>query len=211
MIDKNTKIYGSFSSNPGNNGCKFFNTMFEKDGVNAIYKSFYSKDILESIIAVKILDIKGFAVSMPFKVEILKFVDEQSPQVKEIGAANTILNEDRYLIAFNTDWMGVYEYLRPGSPGRLTHGPIDKLTILGNGGFSKAVQYACKKLGIPTKIITRTNWDTIQDVSNTIFNATPVDVKHENLIDGRPHTADGKIIANLQAIEQYKLYTNELS
>ena len=78
------------------------------------------------------------------------------------------------------------------------------------GGLA-IIEDACKKLGISTKIITRTNWDTIKDVSNTIFNATPVDVKHENLIDGRPHTADGKIIANLQAIEQYKLYTNELS
>jgi len=210
MIDKNTKIYGSFSSNPGNNGCKFFNTMFEKDGVNAIYKSFYSKDILESIMAVKILDIKGFAVSMPFKLEILKFVDNVSPQAKEIGAANTVLNNDGFLTAFNTDWMGVYEYLRPGSPGRLTHGPIDKLTILGNGGFSKAVQYACNKLNISTEIITRKNWDTINDVSNTIFNATPADVKHKNLIDGRPHTVEGKIIANLQAIEQYRIY-NELS
>jgi len=175
--------------------------MFVKNGVNAIYKSFYSKDILESIIAVKILDIKGFAVSMPFKVEILKFVDEQSPQVKEIGAANTILNKDKYLIAFNTDWMGAYKYLQSFD--------IEDITILGNGGFSKAVQYACKKLGISTKIITRTNWDTIEDVSNTIFNATPVDVKHENLIDGRPHTADGKAIAQLQAIEQYKLYSGE--
>jgi len=201
MINKDTKIYGSFSSNPGNNGCKFFNNMFVKNGVNAIYKSFYSKDILESIIAVKILDIKGFAVSMPFKVEILKFVDEQSPQVKEIGAANTILNKDKYLIAFNTDWMGAYKYLQSFD--------IEDITILGNGGFSKAVQYACKKLGISTKIITRTNWDTIEDVSNTIFNATPVDVKHENLIDGRPHTADGKAIAQLQAIEQYKLYSGE--
>jgi len=203
MIDKDTKIYGSFSSNPGNNGCKFFNNMFEKNGVNAIYKSFYSKSLFESIVAVRILDIKGFAVSMPFKVEILKFVDEQSPQVKEIGAANTVLNEDGHLIAFNTDWMGAYEYLQSFD--------IEDITILGDGGFSKAVQYACKKLGISTKIINRTNWDTIEDVSNTIFNATPVDVKHENLIDGRPHTTEGKIIANLQAIEQYKIYTNELS
>ena len=211
MIDKDTKIYGSFSSNPGNNGCIFFNDMFEKNGVNAIYKSFYSKDILESISAVKILDIKGFAVSMPFKVEILKFVDNISPQAEEIGAANTVLNEDRVLTAFNTDWMGVYEYLRPGGIARLTHGPIDKLTILGNGGFSKAVQYACNKLNISTEIITRKNWDTINDVSNIVFNATPVDITHRNLIDGRPNKVDGKTIAKYQALEQYKLYTNELS
>ena len=203
MINKDTKIYASFSNNPGNNGCKFFNNMFKKDGINAIYKSFHSNDILESIIAVKILDIKGFAVSMPFKVDILKFVDKKSSEVKEIGAANTVINDDSVLTAYNTDWMGVYEYLQSFV--------IEDITILGDGGFSKAVQYACKKLSISTKIITRTNWDTIKDVSNTVFNATPADVIHKNLIDGRSHTVEGKIIANLQAIEQYKIYTNELS
>ena len=44
MIDKDTKIYGSFSNNPGNNGCKFFNAQFKKEGINAIYKSFYSNN-----------------------------------------------------------------------------------------------------------------------------------------------------------------------
>ena len=65
MIDKDTKIYCSFSQNPGNNGCNFFNSEFEKRKINAIYKSFYSDNISESIKAVKHLDIKGFALSMP--------------------------------------------------------------------------------------------------------------------------------------------------
>ena len=70
MINKNTEIYCSFSSNPGNNGCVFFNEAFKKKNINAIYKSFYSNDIYESIKAVKSLGIKGFAVSMPFKINI---------------------------------------------------------------------------------------------------------------------------------------------
>ena len=68
MINKDTKIYGSFSNNPGNNGCKFFNSKFKEDNINAIYKSFYSSNIRDSINAVKILGIKGCAISMPFKV-----------------------------------------------------------------------------------------------------------------------------------------------
>ena len=42
MINKETKIYCSFSSNPGNNGCIFFNSEFKELNMNAIYKSFYS-------------------------------------------------------------------------------------------------------------------------------------------------------------------------
>ena len=38
QINKDTKIYGSFSSNPGNNGCVFFNRKFQENNINAIYK-----------------------------------------------------------------------------------------------------------------------------------------------------------------------------
>lgn len=82
LINKDTKIYCSFSSNPGNNGCEFFNNKFQDQNINAIYKSFYSDNLKNSIKAVKILDIKGFAISMPFKIEVLNYVDELSKEVK---------------------------------------------------------------------------------------------------------------------------------
>ena len=200
LINKNTKIYCSFSSNPGNNGCVFFNKKFQENNIDAIYKSFYSDNIKKSVEAVKTLGISGFAISMPFKTEILKYVDEIDNAVQEIGAANTIINNNGYLKAYNTDWIGVKKYL----------GSISSLTILGNGGFSKAIQYWCKQDNIKFKVIIRNEWDRVIDLEDLVFNATPVDVKIKGtLIDGRPHTLDGKIIANLQAEEQYKLYTNE--
>ena len=199
LINKNTKIYCSFSSNPGNNGCVFFNKKFQENNIDAIYKSFYSDNIKKSVEAVKTLDISGFAISMPFKTEILKYVDEIDNAVQEIGAANTIINNNGYLKAYNTDWIGVKKYL----------GNISSLTILGNGGFSKAIQYWCKQDNIKFKVIIRNEWGRVIDLEYLVFNATPVDVKIKGtLIDGRPHTSDGKIIANLQAEEQYKLYTN---
>ena len=109
-INKDTKIYCSFSNNPGNNGCKFFNKLFKKNNINAIYKSFYSDDIKKSIEAVKSLNISGFAVSMPFKTEILNLVDYISDEAFEIGAANTIINHNNKLRAYNTDWIGIYNY-----------------------------------------------------------------------------------------------------
>jgi shikimate dehydrogenase len=201
LINKDTKIYCSFSSNPGNNGCVYFNTKFQQNNINAIYKSFYSDNIQKSIEAVKTLDISGFAVSMPFKIEVLKYVDEIDLAAQEIGAANTIINKGGYLKAYNTDWMGVYKFLLD-SP--------KFLIILGNGGFSKAVQYACNSLNINYQVITRNNWNEIPNLEGNIFNATPIDVQVKgNLIDGRPFTSTGKIIAELQAEEQFKLYINE--
>lgn len=200
LVNKDTKIFCSFSSNPGNNGCEFFNTKFQENGINAVYKSFYSNDIAKSIDAVKTLDIAGFAVSMPFKIDILKYVDEADDASQIIGAANTVTNTNGYLKAYNTDWVGVSKYILES---------IDFLTILGNGGFSKAIQYMCTKKDIPYQVITRKDWDKVYDLKGYVFNTTPIDIATKGyLIDGRPFTDQGKIIAKLQAEEQYKIYTS---
>ena len=45
LINKDTKLFGSFSDNPGSRGSEFFNKQFAFHGINAIYKSFYSINI----------------------------------------------------------------------------------------------------------------------------------------------------------------------
>jgi shikimate dehydrogenase len=211
-INKDTKIYGSFSDNPGNNGCIFFNSEFEKHEINAIYKSFYSTNAMELIVSVKHLNFSGFALSMPLKISIMNYLDEIEEGAKNIGAVNTVVNKEGKLVGYNTDWIGVKEYIINYLPSS-----INFMTILGNGGFSKAVQYACDNLNIKYKIITRNNWE-LAELRGIVFNATPVDVKpliNEflkeyptcYLIDGRPFTETGKIIANFQAKEQFFLYT----
>ena len=201
MINKDTEIYCSFSSNPGNNGCIFFNNEFKELNMNAIYKSFYSDDIKKSIEAVKSLDIKGFALSMPFKIEALDYVDEVEDSVRKIGSINTVVNKDGYLKGYNTDWVGVKKYFETQR--------FNSLYIIGNGGFSKAVQYTCNVMDIGFEIITRENWNIIEELEDKIiFNATPVDVNTDNfLVDGRPYTDTGKEIALYQAEEQFKIYT----
>jgi shikimate dehydrogenase len=204
LINKDTKIFGSFSSNPGNNGCEFFNSKFQKNNINAIYKSFYSDDILKSIEAVKILDISGFAVSMPFKTIIFQYIDWVDENALSIGAINTVVNQKGYLKGYNTDWIGVYNYLSSFN--------IDFINVLGNGGFSKAVQFALGKLNIPFYIVTRKNWHEIPDLKGFIFNTTPIEIEtNEQLIDGRPFTNHGKQIALFQAEEQFKIYIDECS
>ena len=202
MIDKNTKLYCSFSLNPGNNGCTFFNNAFEKKNINAIYKSFYSNNIERSICAVKVLNISGFAISMPFKVDTLKYVDEISKEVKNIGACNTVVNQNGYLIAYNTDYIAVKSYIENIN--------CDMIYILGNGGFSKSVQYACKLINLKYEIIDRDNWYKINQLKNQLlFNATPININSigNTIIDARPFAEDGKKIALRQSIEQFKIYT----
>ena len=201
LIDKDTKIFCSFSINPGNNGCVFFNEKFKQNNVNALYKSFFSDNIKKSVEAVKTLGISGFAVSMPFKIEILNYVDQVDEIAQTIGSCNTVINKEGKLIAYNTDWIGIKNYL-------LKAKIPSSVLLAGNGGFSRAAQFTFNKMKIPFDIITRKNWSDLQNSDKTIFNATPIKIDNKNnLIDARPTEYQGKIIARLQAEEQFKLYT----
>ena len=199
-INKDTKIYCSFSENPGNNGCIFFNKKFKKNNINAIYKSFYSNNLLHSINAVKALNFSGFALSMPFKIDVLNYANKINQEVKRIGSSNTIINDNGKLIAYNTDWLGVLRFFEEIKM-------YDEIAIAGNGGFSKAIQYACKELSIKFEVISRINWGRFESLNVPVFNATPIDLTYSGeIIDGRPNTKTGKTIAMFQAEEQYKLY-----
>ena len=182
MINKDTKIYGSFSNNPGNNGCKFFNKKFQENNINAIYKSFYSNNIKKSIEAVKNLDIKGFAISMPFKIEILKYLDEVDEAVNVIGACNTVINNKGKLKGYNTDWVGVLNFIKTNKdPIRVAQ--QDKINIIGNGGFSKAIQYTCNILNIKYNVITRDKMNLVSNLEGITLNATPLDIKGVKQLD----------------------------
>jgi len=205
MINKDTSIYASFSKEAGNNGCLVFNTCFAYYDMNAIYKSFSIINIKEAINSAKTLGFKGFAVSMPFKKEVLDYVDEADIISSHVGSANTILNDNGFLTAYNTDYLAVKDYLAESN--------IANLFILGDGGFSSSVVHACVSLSINYHIINRKLWRTIPSLKNcTVFNCTPVDnIKVHNtvsFIDARPITNVGMHIAKSQARYQFELYTN---
>ena len=204
-INKDTEIYCSFAKTAGNTGCQMMNTAFYYYGLNKIYKSFSVSNIQDAVNSVKTLGIKGFAITMPYKVEVLDYVDEYDDGVKEIGAANTVINNNGILKAYNTDYFAAKTILSK-SLGF-------ELYILGNGGYSKAVQQAAKSLGYKPTIITRENWSDIKSISknSVVYNCTPVEdikVESKQFIDCIVTTKTGKRLATLQASKQFELYTN---
>jgi shikimate dehydrogenase len=200
MINKDTKLYGSFSDNPGNNGCKFFNEAFQKHNINAIYKSFYSTDIEKTIISVKHLNFSGFALSMPLKKIIYDYLDEYDESVIKIGAANTVLNIDGVLHGYNTDWIGVYKFFEKRN--------LEHINIIGTGGFSMAIIYALTKLGISFSICDRKNIPKIDEIENQFFiNATQcnciMDTSLDKKNDSRPsHFSWPRIRVIIRLIER---------
>jgi shikimate dehydrogenase len=207
-IDKDTSLYCSFAEKAGSKGCKFHNTGFQTLGINAIYKSFSVTNIEQAMFSMEFLNIKGAGITMPFKKEVLMYVHSVTQDAQVIGAANTVVNEDGELVAYNTDWLAAKEFLQGN------YSSSYELYVLGNGGYAAAVRYAAAHLGFKVRTITRSNWDTIPDINDSIvFNCTPV----ENIQLGRDvgfvdcvvtsHT--GAYLATLQAKHQFLLYTGQ--
>ena len=213
-INKDTEIYCSFAKKAGNTGCQMMNSAFYYYGLNKIYKSFSVNDIKSAVDAVRCLNIKGFAITMPYKIDVLDYVDEASEEVIKIGAANTVINTDGVLKAYNTDHYAAKAFLNQNvyfKGGRSLEG----IAILGNGGYSKAVQTAIRDVGHDEyTIITRSNWDIIKGLKEClIYNCTPVEnIEHDNsndFIDCIVKTKTGKELSWLQASRQFNLYTGK--
>jgi len=205
-INKDTEIYCSFAETAGNTGCQMMNTSFHYHGLNKIYKSFSVRDIESAVNAVLTLGIKGFAITMPYKVQVLKYVHGMEDSVKEIGAANTVINTNNRLRAYNTDEYATTKFLQQYDDGK-------KLYIIGNGGYSRAVQYSAKQCGFDIKVITRDDWGEIESIKNSIiYNCTPIEIEEKihlsnHYINCSTKSTTGKRLANLQASRQFQLYT----
>ena len=95
-------------------------------------------------------DLEGLNVTIPYKQEVIPYLDETSEVVQEIGACNCLKITGGKLVGFNTDVVGFKNSLEPYLL------PIhNKALILGTGGAAKAVQYALKQLQIEYKLVSR--------------------------------------------------------
>ena len=89
--------------------------------------------------SLKNLDFRGFNVTIPHKTAVMEFLDEICPDAQEIGAVNTVVNENGRLIGFNTDHIGFLHGLGNFSiEGK-------NCVMLGAGGAARAVYYALKQ------------------------------------------------------------------
>lgn len=95
--------------------------------------------------------LKGVNVTIPYKQEIFKFLDDIDDTAKEVGAVNTVKYTDQgKLIGYNSDIVGFEQSIVP-----LLKPHHTKALILGTGGASKAVSYVFKTLGIDSVKVSR--------------------------------------------------------
>lgn len=131
----------------------YFSEKFQKESItDALYKNF---DIPEITYFLQILkkhkDLKGLNVTIPYKQEIIPYLDKLSRKAEEVGAVNTIkVTKKGKLKGYNTDVYGFKKSLKP-----LLKPHHKKALVLGRGGASRAVIYVLEKLGLEYKIVSR--------------------------------------------------------
>jgi shikimate dehydrogenase len=141
-LSKDTRLCMSLSGRPGTFGTRFHNHLYDALGLDYVYKAFSTTDLPAAIGGVRALGIRGCAISMPFKEDVIPLVDAMDPSAEVIASVNTIVNDDGRLSAFNTDFIAVATLLREHDV------PTDAPVLLrGSGGMAKAVAYALREAG----------------------------------------------------------------
>lgn len=120
-------------------------------------------------------DFTGLNVTIPYKKDVIPFLDELSPRAKTLGAVNTVVHRNGKLIGHNTDYFGFETMLL--STGVSLQGK--KALVCGNGGASSTACAVLKAHGANVVVLSRTGKDNYQNLNRhsdaaLIVNATPV-------------------------------------
>lgn len=176
---------------------KYFTEKFEHEGIDATYELFDIDDISLLPGLLKDEQLTGLNVTIPYKEQVIPYLDAIDERAAEIGAVNVIKitrdGEHILLTGSNSDVVGFRESIRP-----LIRAHHKKALVLGTGGASKAVIYGLKELGITSTLVSRSPRKeglTYNDLTgeimsefNVIVNASPVGTfPHDNEAPAIPY------------------------
>lgn len=183
-IEEKSNLFGLLGKNIAYSFSRgYFGEKFKELDLNDYsYVNFDLQDIneLSKVIIEKKNSLRGFNVTIPYKEEVIPFLDKIDKKAAAIGAVNTVkVSKNGKLKGYNTDYFGFKNSLRPflGKEHK-------KALILGTGGASKAVDFALKSLDITPTFVSRKTSDnviTYQDLNEevikenlVIVNCTPL-------------------------------------
>ncbi|WP_185882331.1 shikimate dehydrogenase family protein [Blattabacterium cuenoti] len=152
LVGKN--IFYSFSK-------KFFITKFHRESINDANYEIFDIDNIEQISYIlKIPNLKGFNVTIPYKTKIIPFLHDMSKESAHIGSVNVVkitkIKNTKHLIGYNTDIIGFERSFKEDIKKiKCQNNNNLRALILGTGGVSLSVSFVLNKLHIPHKFISR--------------------------------------------------------
>ncbi len=161
----------SFSKN-------YFSEKFKKENIiDAEYELYELASIQEVEKLFETDGIRGFNVTIPYKLDIIPYLDEIEESAQKVGAVNVVkINQDGKRIGFNSDYYGFKQSLENWADLSKIEGAL----ILGTGGASRAIIEALKDLSIPLKIVSRS--ETKGDLTYDELNSQQEILKSNQLI-----------------------------
>ena len=151
MINAHTELYGIIG-NPVRHSLSpvIHNGAFRRMGLNAVYLAFEVNRLKEAVSGIRELGIRGLSVTIPFKTEILPYLDATEGVAGKIRAVNTLAVVGHRLVGYNTDCSGALEALeeKVDLKGR-------KVILLGAGGAARAIGFGLKEKGCEVVIFNR--------------------------------------------------------
>jgi shikimate dehydrogenase len=139
-IGEKTRLCGSIASRPNKLGPIMHNAAYRALGLDFVYMAFGVTDLKKAIEGVRGLGIRGLGVSMPFKQEVIQYLDEIDETARAIGAVNTVCNDNGKLCGYNSDWIGAVKALE-----EKTSIEGKRVVLVGAGGVARAIAYGIKK------------------------------------------------------------------
>lgn len=165
-------------------------------------------------------DFNGINVTIPYKYDVIKYLDEKSKEVLETQSCNLVINNENKLIGYNTDYFGFIETLKFNHIDTIVN--RYKVLILGTGATSRTINCALKYLGCKSITYASRNKSYSNDIYtyeeinkrvnrfDMVINSTPVGTINHNSI----HLLNINKIKGIKVIMDVvynPLYTNLLA
>jgi shikimate dehydrogenase len=168
------------------------NAAFHFEGLDMVYLAFRVREVgLGKVLdGVRELNFLGLNVTIPYKSKVIGLLDAIDDVAREIGAVNTIVNNDGELKGHNTDWLGALDALMMSG---FEPAAGKRALIIGAGDASRAVSYALASSGMDL-ILTSRNWDKARLLSRQMGRMTSAEmVPPEDLGE---HVRDISLVVN---------------
>lgn len=167
-LDSHTILFGVFGDPIRHSKSPIMlNRAFEVTGINAAYGAFHivPGTLKDAVAGIRALQFRGVNVTVPYKVEVMDYLDAIDEGARIIGAVNTIVNDNGKLTGYNTDGIGYIRSLKEETGIDLRG---RKVLMLGAGGAARGVGYAIAQEGAAHIYIANRTKEKAQELADSM-------------------------------------------
>jgi shikimate dehydrogenase len=171
MVNGKTKLYGLLGNPVEHTKSPLIhNTLFKEFCINAVYVPILVNegDLEKAVIGLRAQNFSGFNVTVPYKKDIIKYLDDISTDALLMGAVNTVKNVNGKLTGYNTDAEG---FVRDFQEGFGTPVKGGRVVLLGAGGTSRAIAVKLAAEGVKNLTIVNRTEANAQNIANLVKNS----------------------------------------